>query len=165
MLVTGICPFHLRKKKHGKMSFLDIEISLESSNFLTTVQHKPNLHIIKHTLVTIEKKPLRLSLPYLGPVSLQVRTKIRNAMISILNCSKLQVTFKSKRKLCNMFRFIDCVPYDLVSGVVYEYTCGRCNSSYYDQTERQLKVRNLKSQKLNWTSLNGFLENINLLIV
>ena len=40
-----------------------------------------------------------------------------------------------------MFRFKDCIPYDLVSGVVYEYTCGRCNSSYYAETERHLKVR------------------------
>ena len=40
-----------------------------------------------------------------------------------------------------MVRFKDRVPYDLVSGVVYEYTCGRCNSSYYGDTERHLKVR------------------------
>ena len=36
---------------------------------------------------------------------------------------------------------IGCVPYNLDSGVVYEYTCGRCNSSYYGETERHLKVR------------------------
>ena len=40
-----------------------------------------------------------------------------------------------------MFRFEDCVPFDLVSGVVYKYTCGRCNSSYYGETERHIKVR------------------------
>ena len=38
------------------------------------------LHIIKSTLATVEKKPLPLVLPYLGPISLQVRTKIKNAM-------------------------------------------------------------------------------------
>ena len=38
------------------------------------------LHIIKPTSATVEKKALRLVLPYLGPISLQVRTKIRNAM-------------------------------------------------------------------------------------
>ena len=27
-----------------------------------------------------------------------------------------------------------------MSGVAYEYTCGRCNSSYYGETERHLKV-------------------------
>ena len=40
-----------------------------------------------------------------------------------------------------MFRFKDCVPYDLVSGVVYEYTCSRSNSSHFGDTERDLKVR------------------------
>ena len=28
-----------------------------------------------------------------------------------------------------------------MSGVVYKYTCGRCNSSYYSETDRHLKVR------------------------
>ena len=27
------------------------------------------------------------------------------------------------------------------SGVVYKYTCGRCNSTYYGETDRYLKVR------------------------
>ena len=93
------------------------------------------------TFATVEKKPLRLVLPYLGPILLQVRTKIRNATKGTLYCCKLQVIFKSERKLSNMFRFKYRVPYDLVSDVVYEYTCGRCNSSYYGQTGRRLKVR------------------------
>ena len=62
-------------------------------------------------------------------------------MKNTLNCCKLQVIFKNERKLSNVFRFKDRVPYDLVSGVVYEYTCGRCNSSYYGEAERHLKVR------------------------
>ena len=36
---------------------------------------------------------------------------------------------------------IDRLPFDIVSGVVYKYTCGRCNSSYYGETDRHLKVR------------------------
>ena len=28
-----------------------------------------------------------------------------------------------------------------MSGVVYKYTCGRCNSTYYKETDRHLKVR------------------------
>ena len=99
------------------------------------------LHIIKPTSAKVEKKPLHLVLPYLGPTSLQVRTKIRKAIKNTLNCCQLQIILKISRKLSNIFRFKDRVPYDLVSGVVYEYTCGRCNSSYYGQTERHLKVR------------------------
>ena len=34
------------------------------------------LHLIKPTLARVEKKPLHLVLPYYGPISLQVRTKI-----------------------------------------------------------------------------------------
>ena len=85
------------------------------------------LHIIKRNSATVKKKALRLVLPYLEPIPLQVRTKIRNAMKNTLNCSKLQVIFKNERKLSNMFRFKDPVPYDIVSGVVYKYRCGRCN--------------------------------------
>ena len=40
-----------------------------------------------------------------------------------------------------MFRFKDRQPYDLVSGLVYEYACGWCNSFYYGKTERHLKFR------------------------
>ena len=59
----------------------------------------------------------------------------------ILNCSKLQIVFKSQRKLASVFRFKDRLPYDLVSGVVYKYTCGSCKSSYYGEMDRPLKVR------------------------
>ena len=59
----------------------------------------------------------------------------------ILNCCKLQIVFKSQRKLASVFRFKDRLPYDLVSGVVYKYTCGSCKSSYYGETDRHLKVR------------------------
>ena len=67
----------------------------------------------------MEKKVLHLVLPYLGSISLQVRTKIRNSIKNTLNHCKLQVIFKNERKLSNMFRFKDCVLYDLVSSVVY----------------------------------------------
>ena len=40
-----------------------------------------------------------------------------------------------------MFQFRDRVLYDIVSGVVYEYKCGRSYSSYYGKRERPLKVR------------------------
>ena len=40
------------------------------------------LHIIKPTLQRIEKKSLSLVLLYFGPISLQVRTKVRSAMKS-----------------------------------------------------------------------------------
>ena len=43
-----------------------------------------------------------LDLPYLGPLSLQTRT-IEPYLIGILNCCKLQIVFKSRNKLANLF--------------------------------------------------------------
>ena len=101
-----------------------------------------NKLVIKQPQVTtVEKKTLMLSLPYLGDISLQTRTKLRKSSKSIMNCCKLQIVFISQRKLANAFRFKDRLPFDLVSGVVYKYTCGRCNSSYCGETDRHLKVR------------------------
>ena len=40
----------------------------------------------------------------------------------------------------NVFHFKDRLPYDLVSCVVYKFQCGRCNASYYGETDRRLKV-------------------------
>ena len=77
------------------------------------------LHIIKTTLATVEKMPLCLVLPYLGLISSQVRTKIRNAIKSTLICCRLQVIFKSKRKPSNMLKLKDHGLYHLVSGIAY----------------------------------------------
>ena len=66
----------------------------------------------------VEKKPLRLVLPYLGTISLQTRTKLQKSIKEVLNCCKLLVIFKSQSKLCNSFCFKDPVPQILTSGVV-----------------------------------------------
>ena len=101
-----------------------------------------NKLVVKRPQVTtVEKKTLILSLPYLGDISLQTRTKFRKSFKGILNCRKHQIVFKSQRKLTNVFRFKDRLPFDLVSGVVDKYTYGRCNSSCYGETDRYLKVR------------------------
>ena len=44
-------------------------------------------------------------------------------------------------KLSNVFCFKDCLPFDLVSEIVYKYACGRCDSTYYGETHRHLKAR------------------------
>ena len=99
------------------------------------------LFIKRPQLITVEKKNLFLSLPYVGEIFLQTRTKLKQSLKGLLNSCKLQIVFKSQRKLSNDFRFKDRLPSTLVSGVVYKYTCGRCNSTYYGETNRHLKVR------------------------
>ena len=94
------------------------------------------LTIKRPQVTTVEKKTIILSLPYLGAVSLEPRGKLRKSFKGILNCCKLQIVFKSQRKLTKVFRFKDRLPFDLVSIVVHKYTCGRCNCSYYGETDR-----------------------------
>ena len=53
------------------------------------------IHILKEKVPTVEKKPLRLVLPYSGTISLQTRTKLQKSIKGVLNCCKLQVIFKS----------------------------------------------------------------------
>ena len=81
---------------------------------------------IKHPqLTTVEKKTLFLSLPYLGKISLQTRTKLRKSFKDLLNSYKIQLVFISQRKLSNIFRFKDrlssnqCLEQFINIGVVY----------------------------------------------
>ena len=89
--------------------------------------------------VTVPKKTLFLVLPYLGPLSLQTRTKLRKSLKG--NCCKLQIVFKSQNKLAKAFRFKDRIPKELTSGVVYKFQCGLYNESYYGECVRHLIVK------------------------
>ena len=95
----------------------------------------------KPVISTAKKKTLTFVLPFLGDLSLQTKTKLQKVFRKTLGCCKVQFVFKSQRNLSNVFRFKDRLPYDLISCVVYNFKCGRCNSSYYGETDRHLKVR------------------------
>ena len=57
----------------------------------------------------------------------------------------LMYNFFSKSKRIFHSKFIKrCLPFDLVHWVVFKYMCGRCNSSYYGETNIHLKVRSGK---------------------
>ena len=58
-----------------------------------------NIHLVKQTTLTVEKKPLVLVFPYLASVSLQTRTKLKKSLKNILNCCNLQIVFKNKTRL------------------------------------------------------------------
>ena len=96
---------------------------------------------VRGKVITVPEKTLVLVLPYLGPLSLQIRTKLRKSLKGILNCCKLQIVFKSQNKLAKAFRFKDCISKKLTSGVIYKFQCGFCNESYYGECVRHLNVR------------------------
>ena len=89
-------------------------------------------------MIAVPKK--LLVLPYLGPLSLQIRTRLRKSLKGILNCCKLQIVSESKQ-FCFTFCFKDHIAKELTSDVVYRFQCGLCNESYYDECARQFNVR------------------------
>ena len=96
---------------------------------------------VREKVITVPKKTLFLVLPYLGPLSLQIRTKLRKSLKGILNCCKIQIVFKSQNKLAKALRFKDRIPKELTSSAVYKFQCGFCNESYYDECVRHPNVR------------------------
>ena len=100
-----------------------------------------NKYRVREKVITVPKKTLFLVLPYLGPLSLQTRTKLRKSLKGILNCCKLQIVFKSQNKLAKAFRFKDRIPKEITSGVIYKFQCGFCNESYHGECVRDLNVR------------------------
>ena len=109
-----------------------------------------NKYRIQEKVITVPKKTLFLVLPYLGPLSLQTRTKLRKSLKGILNCCKLQIVFKSQNKLAKAFCFKDCISKELTSGVVYKFQCWLCNESYYGECERHLNVRIGEHIGISW---------------
>ena len=81
-----------------------------------------NKYRVREKLIAVPKKTLFLVLSYLGPLSLQTRTKLRKSLKGILNCCKLQIVFKSQNKLAKTFRFKDRILKELTSGVVYNFS-------------------------------------------
>ena len=80
-----------------------------------------NIHVVKETTLTVEKKPVVLVLPYIGSISLQTRTKLKKSLKSILNCCKLQIVFQNKTRLGSNSHFKDGIPKHHTSGVIYKF--------------------------------------------
>ena len=94
--------------------------------------------ILEHT---VPKKELFIVLPYLGMPSLCLRTRLQKSINSNISFCKIKIIFKSSKRLANFFRFKDKTPLCLRSNIVYKFTCGRCNATYYGETCRHFKVR------------------------
>ena len=95
----------------------------------------------KPVVSTVPKKQLIITLPYLGKLSLQIRTRINRIMKNKLPYCNVQFVFQTKCKISNFFTFKDKIPLVLRSGIVYKFQCGSCNATYYGKTKRRFKVR------------------------
>ena len=95
----------------------------------------------KPVTLTAEKKDLVIVLPFLGKLSLDLRTLLRYSISKNLPFCKIRVIFKSSTRISNFFQFKDKMFYCLHSNVAYKFLCGRCNATYYGKTCRHLSLR------------------------
>ena len=116
----------------------------------------------KKIVFTVPKKEIMIVLPYLGKISLNIRTKIIRMVRSRIPYCNVRFVYQSKCKLSNLFTFKDRIPKFLRSGIVYKFQCGGCNATYYGKTQRHFKVRigeHLGVSPLTGKKVKGVLES------
>ena len=89
----------------------------------------------------VPKRELICVLPYLGKVSLDLRTRLRQTIERNLPFCKLKIIFRSKCRLNTLFHFKDSLEKKIRSGIIYRYTCSNCKVTYYGKTFRHFYTR------------------------
>ena len=111
------------------------------------------IYLPKKTVAIAPKKEICIMLPFLGTISLQIRTRLSKLINDKLPHCKLKVVFRSTRRLSNCFSFKEKIPKFLRSGLVYKFSCSEYNVTYYGKTKRHFKVR--MSEHLGISPLTG----------
>ena len=117
------------KKILSKNAYPASTIDRLVKTFFTRMRNRRPIH-------TVSRQQFQIILPYLGSVSGKVHKKLKALTKRYLPGSEILVIFKSPSRLSSVFNFKDKLPHGLVSGIVYKYTCSRCNSTYIGKTKR-----------------------------
>ena len=88
----------------------------------------------------VPKKKCRLVLPFLGPESFRLKSKIKKAF-SVLAHIDVQVIFASNNRIQNLFRVKDRIPTAWTSHCVYQIRCQACNACYIGKTVNTIRER------------------------
>ena len=99
------------------------------------------------------KKQFMLVLPHLGSYTKKLEKKIKATLKQHLPDSNLTVIYRASTRLRSLFKFKDSIPSYLTSGIIYKYTCCRCNSTYVGESIRHAKRR--YSEHLGISALSG----------
>ena len=106
-----------------------VDIGCIEPNHLSTLHHTPERKERIHNHIIL---------------SLLCLTSRIMKILSLLQLKNLQVmTIKNVLLLCfiSLFHFKDVIPKELPSHLVYKFTCGNCNLTYYAKTKRHLNAR------------------------
>ena len=99
------------------------------------------IFIKKDIKSNVPKKEFFIVLPYLGNLSSKIQKRLQNLFKETVPWGKLNIVFKTHSRLSHLFRFKDLIPKDLVSNIIYSYTCPSCDARYIGETERHSKIR------------------------
>ena len=106
--------------------------------------------MFRKIIPTVPKKNFFIVLPYLGTLSSNLKRKLRTCFKNSLPQCNIKTILKSTNHLSSLFGFI---PKELQSHLVYKFSCGNYNVTYYDKTERHLNVRS--SEHIGISHLTG----------
>ena len=97
------------------------------------------LYTAKDIVQNVPKRNVFVKLPFLGSTSFEIQKKLHKLFTDKLTSCNLKIVF-TLRYLKSFFTFKDKLPKMLLSGLVYMYKCGVCNTTYYGKTKRLYKV-------------------------
>ena len=99
------------------------------------------IHEKKVTVHTVPKLEVSLILPFMGTVSLKVKNNLVRSFRNILPFCNIKIVFKTSNRISSYFKYKDSFPKSLLAGVIYKYTCAKCNLSYVGCTKRYWEKR------------------------
>ena len=123
------------------------------------------LFVPKRIIHTVDKKQVLLVLPFLGPLSFEIRSCLQKCFKNYIPYCSLKVVYQSRSRISNLFNFKDAVNTKLSSHIVYKFMCSCCNGTYYGQTQRHFFVRASEHLGITLVNLLKRLRNLLFLII
>ena len=99
------------------------------------------IFIEKNVVFTVPKKVVRITLPFLGKQSFEIKKRLKTFIGTNFPQCDLQIIFNCNNRLRNFFNFKDKIPHSVRSHLLYRFTCDDCKAIYIGKTRRHYGVR------------------------
>ena len=99
------------------------------------------IFVSKVLIHTVPKREYVITLPYLGPLSNKIHKRIKTVFQRVIPTGKINLIFKTQRRISHFLRFKDVAPPFLSSHLIYHFKCPSCNAGYIGETRMHFKVR------------------------
>ena len=95
----------------------------------------------KVPIVSVNRAKIYIVLPYYGQFSLNIRNQLRRFLSSTYPQINFCFSFRTVKKLGQIFWVKDKLPNVLASNIIYKYKCDCCDAVYIGQTCRHFGIR------------------------